>query len=302
MHAVFEVAASSMAASSMALDDDHPAHISDLDTDALAHIFAHADAYDLASAAAVCTAWRDVCCADHLWESACLSRWRLLPKTGRYKYGERLWREVYRVGHRRLRIPESKLSGIGPREVCYSRGRAHRVCAWLAVEHGPACRLADSSVIQGPFGLVRQLRMLRTRVVVQNLRSRSIVVGGRLLSLHLRDTSGGAVPVCHASSRSSLDARVLEPLGCTSFDISFKMPSHMNFEPDALEAADTLRVRFAPCADDADQQRHDDQEPHHFPLEVACKFEPGLIWQHYEQINASFFCHNEPLADATQHR
>jgi hypothetical protein len=79
-------------------------HVS-LCCDALCCIFSHLDAFALGRVACVSTPWRAAAYQDHLWGGLVRARWKLRDKTGRYKYGERSWREVYRVFNRRMRIP-----------------------------------------------------------------------------------------------------------------------------------------------------------------------------------------------------
>ena len=79
--------------------------------DTLAKIFDHLSAFALVRMGAVCKAWRTVSLDDDLWGRAAQNRWKLPSKSGRYKFGERSWREVYRVFHRRNRPPT--FSGIG---------------------------------------------------------------------------------------------------------------------------------------------------------------------------------------------
>jgi hypothetical protein len=111
-----------------------------IDADVLALILSHLDAHTLARIAAVSAAWNEASKLDYLWSWAARERWRLPEKRGRYKFGERSWREVYRVFHRRVRMP--RVAGIQQREVAYACGCAHRVSIWLVVNHQPACRLA----------------------------------------------------------------------------------------------------------------------------------------------------------------
>merc|ERR1711865_1010110 len=94
-------------------------------SDALQACFSHlgSDAYALVRMALVCRSWREaVVEGDALWGNVVRERWKLLAmKNGRYKYGERSWREVFRVFLRRNRLP--LCPSIGQHEAVYASGR-----------------------------------------------------------------------------------------------------------------------------------------------------------------------------------
>lgn len=282
--------------------------------DTLAQIFEHLSAFALVRMGAVCKAWRTVSLDDGLWGRAAQTRWQLPSKSGRYKFGERSWREVYRVFHRRNRIPTCP--GIGEREVIYAAGRRDGVAAWLLINHQPACRLSQQ-LLPGAEGAVRHV--LRCRVAVQNLREGPIDIDvASCLSITMRDSAvtrpldargyafyarldgkvdedsggadggGGAVD---GGADGSRDRTTLAPparappvrlmpleLALLS-DVCFPAHASMLFEPDFLEAAHCLRVRASAvgcCA----------------VFEVPCAFaSEEVIWRHYELITRDFYVH-----------
>jgi len=141
------------------------------------------DQWTLYSASLVCRLWRQVARREELWEAMVRARWRLRRRcTGKYKYGERTWREAYHVFHRMHRLPS--LPGVSGKEVVYAQGFSQRVSCWLLVQHQPACRLAD----KGSDGR----KVLLAKLIIQNLRAEPIFLGLRIagcLSLFLRDGS-----------------------------------------------------------------------------------------------------------------
>lgn len=267
--------------------------ISDLDTDSLSLICDQLGcAYALAAASGVCRAWRaTIRDRDELWAELCRARWGMAPRAGKYKYGERLWREVFRVSHRRMRVPDlNAVAGLAPREVAYASGRGHRVCVWVFVSHAPACRLSV-----GASG-----SLLATRVLVQNLRQTGIDLDPAA-GISLRLCEEGRVVAADGYHRQPEPVR-LAPMGCAVFDVTWVVPKHMHFEPDALEAARTLRVEFgrrAPPHEDCGTAlraleaavragaNQDDW------FDVTCEFDPDLVWRHYEQITAGFYAHHD---------
>ena len=249
-------------------------------TDTLQHCFANfsTDGYQLAKMAQVCKSWREAATGDLLWEDAVRARWKLdANKKGKYKYGERSWREVFRVFHRRMRVPA--YPGVShARDVIYSSGKQNRVCCWLAVTHQPACRLAGRE----------HWKVLQTRILIQNLRTSTVVVEpSECLSITFRD---GTVSQPLDSIQSSTDvdgaslggAIRLAPLEVALLtDVAFPVPSHMNYEPDVLEACHQLRLRASTPIGDRSA-----------PLEVPCAFEQeDKIWKHYECISREFYVH-----------
>jgi hypothetical protein len=250
-------------------------------TDTLIAVMSHLDAHSLARAACTCKLSRDIARTDHLWADLTRARWHLRErKTGKYKYGERSWREVFRVFNRRMRPPT--ISGISPREVAYASGRSGRVACWLFVTHLPACRLVQRHTHT----------VLTARCVIQNLRDSPVVVDldpAASLALVLRDgqISHPASPL--PDEQGPHGTRTLAPLEVVMLaDVAFPVPSHMSFEPDVLEACHRLRLRVAAhvCAA---------RSGFSLPLEVSCKFvEEATIWRNYESINASFLVHHDP--------
>lgn len=97
------------------------------------------DTRTLARAAAVCRSWCAVAVREDLWEQASRRRWRLQRRKGKFKFGERSWRDVYVAFHRMGRMPS--LEGVSARQVIYAQGSRSQVCGWLLVQHEPACRL-----------------------------------------------------------------------------------------------------------------------------------------------------------------
>ena len=209
-------------------------------------------------------------------------RWRLDSISRKHPYGEHSWRDVFEVFHRRGRMPF--LPGIGNREVVYARGSRHRIGCWLLVSHRPACRLAD--VGDGGAAATAVERLLSTRVVVQNLGCRPIELDPSTgLTLHLRAEAGGAV--MHpdmAASRCATGPVLLAPNGAQLFELSWRLPPHMRFEPDALEALSALQVACAAPAEAVPVQTAS--------LNVRCPFvAESVIWEHYELITREFYVH-----------
>jgi len=248
-------------------------------------MFGQLDLWSLVNAAAVCSLWRSAASVDFLWGALARKRWNLPDKRGRYKFGERSWSEVYRVFHRRLRMP--LFAGVGEREVVYASGWSSRVGVWLLVNHGPACALAQR------WGTDHACKLLSCRILVHNLRDTPITVDGQNgLMVAMRDGSisqpwldGALTPpwgdAADAADRQSLR---LEPMQAGLLtDVQFRMPAHMRFEPDALEAAQTLHVSVAGW---------DRRTGGSTSLQVPCALaDDALIWAHYEEINREFFIH-----------
>lgn len=272
-----------------------PMAILESDIDVLTQIFDHLDAFSATRMAAVCTTWRAAASQDHLWSGWARQRWNLPEKRGRYKFGERSWREVYRVFHRRLRMPLT--IGVSEREVVYSAGKHGSIYAWLLVNHKPACELAERWGRGEEAAGVPRSRVFSCRILLQNLSERPIrldVRGG--LCIAMRDGSvskplatpeGAGEGEKVAGEQDAADHAGIVRLypmcvGLIS-DVAFRMPAHMRFEPDVLEAAETLIVRAA-SANGSSIER----------IEIACPFaDEATIWEHYEEINRGFFVHVE---------
>lgn len=262
--------------------------------DILGTILSHADGYALGRVLAVCSEWRAQGTDDSLWRRMCFGRWNLVARShGRYKYGERSWYEVYRIFHRRQRLP--RLPSISDRDVVYASGRQHRLCCSLLVSHQPACRLARRPLKDGGLGPV-----LLGRLLLQNLRDTPVSIDAmqRGLVLTFRDgerTSGklqlhnvggeGAADVSEWSQPGNTAGSapplgpLLAPLQTAVIDVEFPMRPSMAFEPDALEACYMLRVG-ATCASGA-----------HVSVDARFAAEDH-IWKHYEVINSGFMVHN----------
>lgn len=248
----------------------------------------------LAAAAATCTATRNALVRNEkVWQNAATARWALKPKTStsRWIYGERTWREVYRVFHRRNRMPS--VPSLSERALPLAHGASQRVHAWLVVTNQPACRLlAPSST--------RPLPALPAKLVVQNISPHGwaprIDVAealsgcvdlwdGRRLGLRL---AAGRKETSAATAHGNAP---LAPLECRTYEIEVDAPLHMSFEPELLEAARRMIVRlpwFAVAADG-----------HCILLdEICCRVSDGeKIWSHYEMVNSQFYCyHDEHLA------
>ena len=263
-----------------------------LSCDTLAMILSHLDAYALCRVSTVSTTWRQVCKGDDLWGVLARARWNLADRGNkRYKYGERSWREVYRVFHRRNRIPIT--AGVGQREVVYASGREQRVCCWLLVNHRPACRLAARD--DGTSSL-------DCRIVVQNLRASAIQIdaaSGIEIVWRNGGVSRGMITESAHEGLSKLlttdevvprkgphaaGGIVVAPLQTMVFSVSFPCPPPMRFEPDALEACHKLHCGIAlpPTS------------PHGGARigSVPCTFvSEGTIWEHYELITRDFYTH-----------
>ena len=221
----------------------------------------HLDAYALARLSSVCTLWRDAATSEVLWASHVRTRWQIDRKFGtRYKFGERTWREVFRVFHRRQRPPS--IDGVGPREVAYATGRHGRVACWLYVTHLPACRLA-----QRPPGSRRTSRSRCSRRASwsRTLRDAPIALAtnnpSACLALAMRDgevahpmpasafdgsptTTSKSLSSATATPEGAAGLHVLPPLGaCLLHDVAFPVPRHMQFEPDARGGAQAAAAR-----------------------------------------------------------
>lgn len=267
-----------------------PRDFSALCTDTIIAILSNLDAFQLGRISSVCKTWKEASRDDDLWSELVRARWKLREqKRGRYKYGERSWREVFRVFHRRMKPPQT--DGIAPREFVYAAGSSGRIACWLYVTHLPACRLGER--VHKP--LAPSIRVLVTRCVVQNLRDGPIMLSApsNCLQLTMRD---GTVSQPMASNPPDGKTRVLAPLEvCLLADVAFPVHSNMVFEPDVLEACHRLRLRVGllPCVEHACAGAG-----HVAPLEVGCKFVPeGDMWDHYECINHSFLVHHDTRED-----
>lgn len=268
-------------------DDAAPsADFSALCTDTIISCFSYLDAYQLGRVSQVCKAWREASYDEGLWAQLVRARWMLRhEKRGRYKYGERSWREVFRVFHRRMKPPQA-IEGVAPREFVYAVGRVGRVACWVYVTHLPACRLGERRhPAAKPFEPAQKVLLMR--VVLQNLRAAPIIVStdpSKCLQLTLRD---GTVSCPLPGGDGLHDTRVLAPLSaCVLTDVALPVPSHMTNEPDVLEACHRLRARVGAYACSS--------AGHVAPLDVACKFvDEGQIWDHYEHINSKFLVHHD---------
>jgi len=246
--------------------------------------------YSLARAQGVCRAWRRVASQEPLWENAVNTRWRLAVR-GRTSSGkttvdgERSWRELWRVFHRRNRMPRSR--GLSFRAVSHAGGFANRVGAWVVVNHQPACRLIPA--LDGA-GAAR----LSCKLLLQNLRAEVLVIrggtAGLRLSLHLRDGRmlnveqvgwSEALPPADVVGGGALVAPppnlwVLQPLQVMVVEFFVHTPREMQFEPDALEACHLLTVTLPQSA------------------QIRCRFEgEDKLWTHYEMINSTFYAHHD---------
>ena len=295
----------SLASMEVEAEASEPTGASTLCSDTLISILSHLDAYALARLSSVCTLWRDAATSEVLWASHVRTRWQIDRKFGtRYKFGERTWREVFRVFHRRQRPPS--IDGVGPREVAYATGRHGRVACWLYVTHLPACRLGQRASWLSPH---EPVKVLQTRVVVQNLRDAPIALAtnnpSACLALAMRDgevahpmpasafdgsptTTSKSLTSATATPEGAAGLHVLPPLGaCLLHDVAFPVPRHMQFEPDVLEAAHKLRLRVGVMS----CLKGGGVAP---PIEVTCHFIPEAeIWDHYEAINRDFLVHHD---------
>ena len=248
----------------------------EISQDALYVILSQLDAFALARVSRVSKTWRLAAAVETHWSELSKRRWKLKEKKdGKYKYGERSWREVFRVFHRRNRMPN--VEGTSMREVVYSSGRANRVCCWLLVNHLPACRLVARATPPS--------KLLCARIVLQNLRDDHVTVNpAKDLSITLRDGSvSNALAPCGDEWATCDDAHgavELAPLEAVVLtDISFPMPHTMNYEPDVLEACREMLCRVSPASTAE-------------PLWVPCAFATeSKIWEHYEEITRDFYVH-----------
>ena len=206
--------------------------------DLLALVLEHADGYTLGRAMAVNKEWRDTSRIDYLWRRLVLERWQLgVRKHGKYKFGERSWKECWRVFHRRNRMP--KIEGVSDREVAYASGREHRVACWMHVSHRPACKLTPFGELAAPH--------LCARLIVHNLRATPLTsnaaFGGQLT---LKDgTRTSALPLeVQEGGEPQPRTLTLPPLSFAVAEVLFEMPKHMGYEPDALEACQLLQLSF----------------------------------------------------------
>jgi|TARA_B100000524_G_scaffold329300_1_gene214485 hypothetical protein len=72
--------------------------------------------------------FRQIASRDELWGVAVSNRWNVTLRNGKYKFGESNWKEVYKLFHRRRRLPT--VDGFHTREVSYATGLDHRVACW----------------------------------------------------------------------------------------------------------------------------------------------------------------------------
>mmetsp|Transcript_8993 Transcript_8993/g.28813 ORF Transcript_8993/g.28813 Transcript_8993/m.28813 type:complete len:315 (-) Transcript_8993:442-1386(-) len=249
--------------------------------------------WTLAAAMQVCHAWRTVAAGEELWENAVTTRWRLATRrrsrSGKYVHGERSWREVWRVFHRRRRRP--CCAALSPRAVHHALGESGRLAAWLLINHQPACRLLP------PLDGCTSPR-LSCKLLLQNLRPETLcLLGGGHMLLLLRDGRPLAVeqvgwcaavpPAEPGAADASAEVGcglisppplkyVLPPLHCMLMELRVHASGDMAFEPDLLEAAHALVVTLPPHG------------------QVQCRFEgEEALWRHYEPINSSFYVHHE---------
>ena len=263
--------------------------------DTLIQCLAHLDAHALARVASVSRMWRDAAKDDGLWADLVRARWMLQDRKGRYKYGERTWREVFRVFYRRHRPPA--IAGVSQRETPYAVGQRGRVGCWLYVTHQPACRLITRCTAGG-----REHRVLVVRVVVQNFREGPLLLPAdpsMCLMLTLRD---GSVSKPLSLGMGVHEPTTLRPLESTILgDVAFPMPPTMAFEPDVLEAAHRLQLRVCVPFGPLGGYVADKPFVHHpsVPLDVQCAFVPEAeMWNHYEAINRDFLVHHDTREDS----
>ena len=103
--------------------------VEDLCVDTLLQCLSHLDHYvDLAHCCCVSRMFRQIASRDELWGVAVSNRWNVTLRNGKYKFGESNWKEVYKLFHRRRRLPT--VDGFHTREVSYATGLHHRVACW----------------------------------------------------------------------------------------------------------------------------------------------------------------------------
>ena len=262
--------------------------------DTLIQCLSHLDAHALARVASVSHMWKEAAKDDGLWADLVRARWELQDRKRRYKYGERTWREVFRVFHRRAHPPT--VTGVSQREMAYAFGQRGRVGCWLYVVHQPACRLATRFTAGGPGH-----RVFIVRVVVQNFREGPLILPGdpsMCLMLTLRD---GSVSTPLSLRTGVQDATTLRPMETAILgDVAFPVPPTMAFEPDVLEAAHRLQLRVGvPLGGFEAHMIHKSLLFHaSVPLEVQCAFvAEAEIWNHYEAINRDFLVHHDTRED-----
>lgn len=64
--------------------------------DVLTLVLEHVDGFTLGRLMTVAKEWHEAGCSDYLWRNLVLGRWHIAgrKKNGKYKFGERSWREV----------------------------------------------------------------------------------------------------------------------------------------------------------------------------------------------------------------
>jgi hypothetical protein len=274
------------------MHDGAAAGIDVLGEDCLTLILAQAHCgWTLARAQLVCSRWNAVATQEELWQNAVHGRWRMLERArsraGKCAHGDRSWREIWRVFHRRRRMPHS--AGISLRAVAHARGFSGRLGAWFLVNHQPACRLISARDGGGA--------RLSCKLLLQNLRTEGICIrggtAGLRVSLQLRDgrvlfvEQVGWAEALPPSSCSQKDAPssiispppllwALPPSQCMVVELIVHTGAEMLFEPDVLEACHAFVVTLPQT------------------VQISCRFEgEDTLWAHYEQINSTFYVHHE---------
>ena len=294
--------------------EDEPTAHDRLDEDSLAACLSLLDGFALGRALCVCKKWRETATRDDLWSTWCRARWRLPPprrsnkgtRPPRLRENEsRTWLEVHRVYHRRKKPPRLT-PFVSEREVVYARGVQCRVGCWLLVSHQPACLLPLTSEPDARHAV------LRVRVIVQNLRHDAMLLTSDALAVVFRDNpspvpvrlvsgqllskDAADLPTAAAQPEAAADAELAEaeakraaaaggnrrwrllPLEVALLECEVPALAGMRFEPDALEACESLLL----SATDARDGRE---------LPVASRFDADEIWSHYELIARDFWVH-----------
>ena len=295
---------------------DEPTAHDRLDEDSLAACLSLLDGYALGRALCVCKKWRETAVRDDLWGAWCQARWRLPPprrsnrgaRPPRLGEGEaRTWLEMHRVYHRRKKPPRLT-PVVSDREVVYARGVQCRVGCWLFVTHQPACLLPPTSEPDASHAV------LRVRVIVQNLRRDALLLTGdalavvfrdrpspvpvRLVSGQLMSKDAADLPTAAGRPEAAADAELAEaeakrvaaaggncqlrllPLEVALLECEVPALAGMRFEPDALEACESLLLRATDARDGSE-------------LPVSSRFDADEIWTHYELIARDFWVHEE---------